>query len=116
MIGDMKMFENLEKKENLENLESNEEKVLEVNDLVEPTDNNLTESEKSVFDSVDDSLAKELMKDDEKLSELEKNANSTETIDGPDSTGDVTIEGGSPCKSGGCSGSTWCYGSGDFRR
>jgi len=109
------MFDKLENVEKNETLESNEEKVLEVNDLAEPTDNNLTESEKSVLNSVDDSLAKELIKDDEDLSEVEKNANSTETIDGPDNTGDANIEGGRPCSSGGCAGSTWCYGSGDFR-
>lgn len=107
------MFEEFKNKENLEKVESQNESIPELPGIDDIPDNTLTAEEASALDSVDSSSAKTLLEDDKNLSDMEDIANSTTAANGPDGV-EYTVEGGRPCSSG-CAGSTWCYGSGDFR-
>ena len=108
------MFEEFKNKENLEKVEPRNESVPEIPGHDEIPDNTLTEDETSAMESVDSSSAKKLLEDDKNLSVAEKIAKSTDAVKSPDSI-DCTVEGGQPCSSSGCSGSSWCYGSGDLK-
>lgn len=92
----------------LENFENKEQ--INVSETTEIADTPLTKEESDVYNNTDSSSAKELLNDDKKLSVAEKIAASTDAIEGSDGDDDYAIEGGQPCKGGGCDGSSWCYG------
>lgn len=80
----------------------------------------LTPAENAVLqdcagESIQKMLEQYALDDQEALAELEERAAATETLE-DDGQEAMTIENGCPCgSSGGCSGSTWCYGCGDLR-